>query len=147
MASSPSTPSTCPSYLRASWTLETTTRAMTSPPAQRGTGRWHFFRGPYQNGTNCLKRLWRPSPWNALSPDWPHISEKQTNLLPPPPHPLLSPFPLTTHISTTTRLLLHPPPLTITADAETWHHISTHWMCTGWPGHPNLSSLFFFFFF
>ena len=57
-----------------------------------------------------LKRLWRPSPWIALSPDWPRISEKQTNLFPPPPPTLLSPFPLTTHISTTTLLLLHPPP-------------------------------------
>ena len=33
-------------------------------------------------------------------PDWPPISEKQTNLLPPPPPTLLSPFPLTTHIPT-----------------------------------------------
>ena len=69
MFSSPSTPSTYPSHLRAGWALGTTiTRAMTSPPAQRGTGRRHFFRGPHQNGTNCLKRLWRPSPWIALSP-------------------------------------------------------------------------------
>ena len=141
MASSPSTPSTYPSHLRAGWALGTTiTRAMTSPPAQRGTGRWHFFRGPYQNGINCLKRLWWPSPWIAFSPDWPHISKKQTNLPPPPPslppdHPQLPSSP---------SILPPPPPtLTITAYAEAWHYISSHWMCTGWPGHQNLSIFFF----
>ena len=156
MVSSPSTPSTYPSHLRAGWALGTTiTRAMTSPPAQRGTGRWHFFRGPYQNGINCLKRLWRPSPWIVLSPDCPHISKqqtKQTNLHPPPPTPPPPSFhasPLTTHNYPPPPPSSFPPPptLTITADAEAWHHISTYWMCTGWPGRQNLSFFFFFFFF
>ena len=95
--------------------------------------------------------LWRPSPWIALSPDWPHISKNQTNLPPSPScHP--SPWPpISPQLPSSPSILPPPPPPPNSkSNHNSWsrglasyqYTLNVHWLAR-----PPKPKLFFFFFF